>query len=170
MNLKHMSQIFRALRCSGKPPVGRRSSQGSSHHSPELVTESKSTEPLLPPSSPTLSDTLDMEGIPPPPRPYPGPPPPPIPPPPHPYKDHALPLNPAQLRMSACSPPPPILPPPPSSYANVGVRDRNGNSSKMGSSASSSGSSSMSSAARSIRPVTGAGGEVYTPTTGEISV
>ena len=74
----------------------------------DLVSESKSTEPLLPsPASPSL----DLEGIPPPPRPYPGPPPP-IPPPPHPYKDHALPLNPSQLRMG------------PSSYANIGVTDR----------------------------------------------
>ena len=74
----------------------------------DLVSESKSTEPLLPsPASPSL----DLEGIPPPPRPYPGPPPP-IPPPPHPYKDHALPLNPSQLRMV------------PSSYANIGVTER----------------------------------------------
>ena len=96
-----------APRCS--PGRSRWPSQASNHS--DIVSESKSTEPLL--SSPN-SDSLDLEGIPPPPRPYPGPPPT-IPPPPHPYKDHTLPLNPSALRMT------------PSSYANIGVSERGQN-------------------------------------------
>jgi hypothetical protein len=90
----------------------------------DLVSESKSTEPLLP-GSPTTA-ALDLEGIPPPPRPYSGPAPPPLPPPPpHPYSDRTLPLNAGQLRgLQQHHHHAPA--PPPSSYANIGMLAREG--------------------------------------------
>jgi hypothetical protein len=96
----------------------------------DLVSESKSTEPLLP-ASPTSGAVLDLDGIPPPPRPYQGPAPPPLPPPPpHPYSDRTLPLNAAQLRGLHHHHPPP--PPPPGSYANIGMQSSSTSSGQAG--------------------------------------
>jgi hypothetical protein len=102
------------------------SSSLASSRSDLVVSESKSTEPLLPAASPTAALTaaaLDLEGIPPPPRPYSGPAPPPLPPPPpHPYSDRmTLPLNAGQLRGLHLH-----HPQPPSSYANIGMQGRGG--------------------------------------------